>query len=191
MLSYRVSAGHVQGDNNDRVASLSVATTILALIFSIALPPSGSAEAGSLHALLNGTAIHLESPNTPNMKYNEENWGGGLQYDFEPWHEDWIPLVNMSGFLDSNRNPSYYAGGGLMRRFIITEDYDRLHIDAGIVAFLMTREGYRHNKPFPGILPVLSFGSESVSVNVTYIPKVDPKMVPLFFFQLKVKLLEF
>ncbi len=37
-------------------------------------------------------------------------------------------------------------------------------------------------------LPALSVGTERVSMNITYIPKVDPKAVPLWFFQLKINL---
>ena len=169
-------------------STLLLASTFMALSFV------SDAESGSLYALLNGKAIHLQGPPPsapPGYTFNERNWGGGFQYDFKPVHEHWIPFVTASEFLDSNRNPSYYAGGGIVRRFVISEEFDNLHFDAGIVAFLMTRKYFRNNKPFPGALPVLSVGTEHVSVNATYIPKVDPKMVQLLFFQLKFKLLEF
>lgn len=150
----------------------------------------GSANAGSLHALANGKAIHLESASAGG-KFNEENWGGGLQYDFDTWDKVWVPFVTVSGFLDSNSNPSYYAGGGMMRRFMLSEALNNLYVDVGAVAFLMTRKGFRNNAPFLGVLPAVSFGTEDVAISVTYIPKVEPKMVSLFFFQLKIKLLEF
>lgn len=168
--------------------------TTISFLFVAALigmfPFVGSGNAGSLHALANGKAIHLETA-PAGSTYNEENWGAGLQYDFDPWDEAWIPFVTVSGFLDSNSNASYYAGGGLMRRFMISEALDNLYIDVGTVAFLMTRKGFRNNAPFLGVLPVMSFGNEHIAINATYIPKVDPKMVALFFFQLKIKLLEF
>lgn len=134
--------------------------------------------------ILNGKAVHIDPP--ANTNYNEKNWGAGFQYDFNSPDGKWIPFVTASGFSDSNKNPSYYAGGGALRRFSLSGGDWGLHVDAGLVAFLMTREGFRHGQPFPGVLPVLSFGTERVSVNMTYIPKVDPKMVAILFFQLKV-----
>jgi len=148
------------------------------------LPFVGSGHAGSLHALVNGKAIHLEAA-PAGKTFNEENWGGGLQYDFDPWHKVWVPFVTASGFLDSNSNASYYAGGGLMRRFMISESLDNLYVDIGAVAFLMTRKGFHHNGPFLGVLPAMTFGNEYIAINATYIPKVEPKIVALFFFHLK------
>src|SRR4030067_434999 len=100
----------------------------------------------------------------------------------------WIPFVSAAGFKASNGTPSYYAGGGPMRRFSSGEGKNSLHLDAGVVAFLMTRKGFMDGKPFPGFLPVVSLGTDRVAPNVTYIPRVDPKMVPVLFFQLKIGL---
>lgn len=135
-------------------------------------------QAGQLSLLVNGKAYHLDRQE----KYNENNWGLGLQYDFNT-KGDWVPFITASGFLDSYKNPSYYAGGGAYKRFQIN---DTFHVDLGAVAFFMTRENFNNDQPFFGALPVLSVGTTRVAVNMTYIPKVDPKMVPLLFFQLKV-----
>ena len=72
----------------------------------------------------------------------------------------------------------------MMRRF----QYGSWHIDAGAIGFLMIRKNFRDEKPFPGILPVFSVGTQRVSLNMTYIPKIEPKAVALVFFQLKVTL---
>ncbi len=144
------------------------------------------AQADQWSVLLNGKAVHLEKP--AGTHYNEENWGAGVQYDFKLTDSKWAPFVTASGFKDSNGNPSYYAGGGSLRRFSLGEEKNSLHLDAGVVAFFMIRKGYMNGKPFPGILPVVSLGSNRVALNVTYIPKVDPKMVPIIFFQLKIGL---
>lgn len=138
-------------------------------------------QAGQFSLLVNGKAYHLDRQE----KYNENNWGAGLQYDFDKTANNWVPFIAASGFLDSNSNPSYHAGGGAARRFQIN---DTFHADAGIVAFFMTRENFNNDRPFFGALPVLSVGIEQVSINMTYVPKVDPKMVPLLFFQLKIGL---
>ncbi len=145
--------------------------------------------ADDLSLLLNGKAYHLKDAPVGQPSFNERNWGTGFQYDFTDNHTDWVPFITASGFLDSHKNPSYYAGGGMMRRF--HKDDSSLYADVGLVAFLMTRENFRDNKPFPGILPVMTLGTENIAVNITYIPKVDPKMVALFFFQLKVDVLTF
>ncbi|RMG37845.1 MAG: hypothetical protein D6732_05870 [Methanobacteriota archaeon] len=52
----------------------------------------------------------------------------------------------------------------------------------------MVRKRFNHGMPFPGALPFTSFGTNRISINVTYIPKLIPDMVPLWFFQLKVRI---
>jgi len=141
---------------------------------------AGAAVADETSLLVNGKAIHINPP--AGMDLNEKNWGLGLQYDWDLAGSKWIPFAAVSGFIDSNSNPSYYAGGGALRRF----QFDGMHVDVGGIAFLMTRKGYRHEEPFLGVLPALSVGTKSVALNMTYIPKVEPKSVALWFFQLKI-----
>ena len=145
-----------------------------------------SAQAGQLSLLLNGKAVHLDE--SQGVDFNEENWGAGLHYDFTTEESNWVPFVTASGFKDSNGNPSYYAGGGTMRRFHFGEPEGSLHLGLGVVAFLMVRKDFENDDPFPGILPVATIGNDRFAVNMTYIPKVDPKMVPILFFQLRIGL---
>lgn len=146
---------------------------------------AGPAAAGDFSLLINGKAIHLDS--APGVTYNERNWGAGLQYEFDPVADGrWVPFLSASGFLDSNENPSYYAGGGAMRRYPVGPAGWNTHFDLGVIAFLMTRENFHDGDPFFGALPVASFGTRRLALNMTYIPKVDPKMVPILFFQIKV-----
>ena len=149
---------------------------------------SGASHAGDLSLLINGKAFHINAP--AGKEYNERNWGAGIQYDFDPIgrNKQWRPLAMASGFQDSFKNPSYYAGGGLVRRFVPFSSLNNFHVDTGVVAFFMTREDYNNNNPFFGMLPVLSVGTQRVSLNLTYVPKVHPKMVQLVFIQLKVSL---
>jgi hypothetical protein len=141
-----------------------------------------SAHADELSLLVNGKALHLGAPAGRNL--NESNWGLGLQYDWNRAHTNWVPFATVSGFRDSNGNPSYYAGGGALYRF----QFDGVHVDAGAVAFVMTRKDYNDHKPFLGALPAFSVGTKNIAVNFTYVPKVEPKAVPLWFFQLKINL---
>jgi hypothetical protein len=141
-----------------------------------------AAHADEWSLLVNGNTIHLGAP--PGSNLNESNWGVGLQYDWNRAHSNWVPFATVSGFRDSNRNPSYYVGGGMVYRF----QFEGVHVDAGAVAFVMTRKGYKDDKPFLGALPAFSVGTKNVAVNFTYIPKIEPKSVPLWFFQLKINL---
>ena len=149
---------------------------------------STSAQAGDLSLLVNGKAMHINAPASKN--YNERNWGAGIQYDFDAigQNKHWIPFATASGFKDSFNYPSYYAGGGIMRRYAPLSSNDTLRVDAGFMAFFMTREDFKNNQPFFGILPALSVGTKRVAINMTYVPKVQPKMVSLVFIQLKITL---
>jgi Antimicrobial peptide resistance and lipid A acylation protein PagP len=145
---------------------------------------AAGAQADELSLLINGKAIHINTPNGQHL--NESNWGMGFQYDWAPMDQGGlVPFAMASGFSDSNKNPSYYVGGGVLRRF---ESYNGLRFDIGVIGFAMTRKNYKNDKPFLGALPAFSVGTKRFAVNMTYIPKVDPKMVALFFFQLKINI---
>lgn len=157
--------------------------TFFFLLVLVAVAP---AAAGDWNLLLNGKTFHINAP--AGNHYNEKNWGIGLHYDMPQPESPWVRFVNASQFRDSNENISYYAGGGFARRWYPVTALPKTHVDLGIVAFLMRREGFHDGNWFPGMLPVLSIGGETVALNMTYIPKVDPKMVPLLFLQLKLRL---
>lgn len=180
----------VQYRSNAQTRCLHWPLSFIALLLLTALAMMTSiAKADELHLLINGKAIHLDAQ--PDTSYNESNWGAGLQYDFGAKDDNWVPFATASGFIDSNKNPSYYAGGGLMRRYTTGHGDARVHYDLGIVAFVMIREGFKNDKPFLGALPAFSVGTDKIALNMTYIPRVDPKSVPLVFFQLKIRLNSF
>lgn len=154
---------------------------IAALILATAMPVAG---AGELNLLVNGVAKHINAP--AGSDFNERNWGSGLQYDFDRTEDSWVPFLTAAGFKDSYSDMSYYAGAGMMRRFDIAPKLDNLYFDAGVVAFVMTRKTYKDNDPFLGALPAFTIGTAHFAVNISYIPKVHPKLVPLWFFQLKI-----
>jgi len=164
---------------------ISLCAILVHLLAFAACLTTTAAAADELSLLINGKAVHLGEPANKNL--NEKNWGLGLQYDWDRASDNWIPFATVSGFRDSNRNPSYYAGGGALYRF----QFDSAHVDLGAVGFLMTRKDFKDNHPFPGVLPVLSVGTKNVALNITYVPKVEPKAVPLWFFQLKINLATF
>lgn len=158
---------------------------VLAAVLLFGAAPLES-HAGELSLLINGKAIHINPP--AGSQLNEKNWGLGLEYELDSPDGDWVPFVTAAGFKDSNDNMSYYAGGGLMHRFALGSSQDPLRADLGLIAFVMTRKGFHNGDPFLGLLPAFSVGTSRVALNMTYIPKVDPKMVSLVFFQLKIGL---
>jgi len=166
---------------NARCSLLFIGTSILLLYLLVF--HANPANANNLSLLVNGKSIHTKK--IENVQYNEHNWGFGLHYEFARTPQPWVPFVSVSGFKDSLNEPSYYAGGGYMRRIMLSRELNYLHVDAGLIGFLMTRKDYKNGQPFLGALPALSVGTKDISVNVTYIPKVHPKMAELWFFQLK------
>ena len=141
--------------------------------------------ADEFHLIVNGKAYHMTSRN-----YNEKNYGLGFEYDFAQ-SKNWITFINGSTFKDSLENQSNYLGMGMKRRYKLEKDPNGWHLDLGFIAFLMTRKDMYDNRPFPGALPMASIGKQWVAINATYIPKVSPKHVNLFFFQLMFRLAEF
>jgi len=148
----------------------------LILIF-LSFSLSSQVFADSLNLIINGKAFHENKKN-----FNENNWGLGFEYNFKE-DKKWINFVNGGFFKDSTSNTSKYLGGGSKRRFLLTDDKDSWHIDAGLTAFMMTRKDFKNNQPFFGALPYVSVGTSKFAVNVTYIPAVSPKSVALIFLQ--------
>ncbi len=155
------------------------------IIIFILLITVSTVIADELHLIVSGKAIHFSDKN-----FNENNTGLGFEYDFKE-RNNWIPLITGASFKDSNSQTSNYFGGGTKRRFRFSQDPKGFHIDAGIMAFIMTRYDYKNNDPFIAALPFASFGFEWFAINVTYVPKMKPKMVSFVYFQATVKLLEF
>ncbi|VAW91864.1 hypothetical protein MNBD_GAMMA22-1547 [hydrothermal vent metagenome] len=155
------------------------------LIILILLIPFSTATADELHLIVSGKAIHYGSGN-----YNENNKGFGFEYDFKE-RNNWIPLITAVSFLDSNSQTSNYLGAGSKRRFRFSNDPKGFHFDAGILAFVMTRQDYKNNDPFVAALPFVSFGYDWLAINITYVPKIQPKMVAFTYFQASIRLFEF
>ncbi len=155
-----------------------ITITILLIIFS-------TASADELHLIVSGKAIHQGGGN-----FNEDNKGFGFEYNFKQ-RGNWIPLVTGVSFLDSNKQTSNYLGVGTKRRFLLNQNPKGFHFDAGILAFVMTRYDYKNNEPFIAALPFISMGFDWFAINVTYVPKIEPKMVAFTYFQASIRILEF
>jgi len=145
-----------------------------------------SAKAAGYHLILNGKSFHKEQPKK--KPFNERNWGLGIQYDYALYKKNWQPYLTASGFRDSFNKNSFYAGGGMLRRFSLANIHQELHASAGFVAFVMVRKDYRNRHPFLGALPAFTLGTDKVAINLSYVPKVRPKLISLWFIQLKISL---
>ena len=155
---------------------------------------SGNAAAGQLDLIVNGFSYHVNS----DYDWNEENYGLGLEYQFDT-SSRWIWSATGNAFMDSQENMSYMAGGGLKRRLFQSEHRAGFYVDVGLVAFLMARADIDDYRPFPGVLPTLSFGMKNAGVNLTYLPRaavqnianariVDEGVSGVFFLQFKFRL---
>lgn len=166
-------------------------SNLLALLLVLVAAP---ARAEQLNVIVNGKSHHFDS----SYDWNEDNYGVGLEYQFAT-QSRWRTVAMASGLRDSNDQMSYMVGGGLQRRLFATERLAGFYVDAGINAFLMTREDVNDNRPFPSVLPSLSFGNRHLGFNLTYLPKialekmtetqmVDPTIDGVLFLQLKVSI---
>ena len=142
----------------------SAALRRLALLALIA--GAQAAAAGQLSTVVNGKSYHIGSE----RDWNEANYGLGFEYAFDT-RSRWKPVVMANGFLDSESNMSYMAGGGLHRTVIASDRLDGLHVDLGLNAFLMSRQDVDDGRPFPGLLPSLTIGTRTVGINLSYVPK--------------------
>ncbi len=163
---------------------------LLTILFSLLLIYSSNAETNELHLIINGKAIHSEE--AIGYKYNEKNLGMGLQYENHQIDPDLIPFMTIGGFNDSNNNPSYYIGSGIIYRNTFKASNKTLHFDAGLTFFMLAKRTYSHDKKehslIPGALPMLSFGNQNAAINMIYIPYLDQLTQKIWFIQLKLNL---
>jgi hypothetical protein len=141
------------------------ATKITVLVMALMISAS-TALAGEFSAVLNGRSIHLGA----SEDWNENNLGLGVEYEFAS-ESRWRTRLMANGFQDSNEDMSYMVGGGLHRNLFATDRLRGFYVDAGLNAFLMTRDDVDDGSPFPGILPTFTFGNRYVGMNLTYLPK--------------------
>lgn len=150
------------------------------------------AMAGELSAVLNGRSMHFGAAE----EWNENNLGLGVEYQFAS-DSRWKTILMANGFRDSNESMSYMAGAGLHRTLFDTPRLGHFYVDAGISAFVMTREDVNDNRPFPGMLPSLTIGNRYAGINLTYLPvqavekltgarMVDESISGILFLQFKV-----
>ena len=135
-------------------------------ILVLALMSVESAHSGELSAVINGKSFHLNAAE----EWNENNFGFGVEYQFAS-ESRWKTIVMANGFRDSSENPSFLVGAGLHRNLFESERLQGFYIDAGVNAFVMTRDDVDDNRPFPGALPSLTVGTRHMGFNLSYLPR--------------------
>lgn len=144
---------------------LSFATKVTLLVTLVSVAWS-AAHAGEFSAIVNGRSFHIGA----SQDWNENNLGLGIEYEFAT-ETRWKKRLMANGFRDSDENMSYMIGAGLHRNLYQTERLRGFYVDAGLNAFLMTREDVNDNRPFPGVLPSLTVGNDYAGLNLTYLPR--------------------
>ena len=139
---------------------------LASLTLLVLLLPVSHAVAGEFSALINGRSYHIGA----DENWNENNYGLGVEYEFTS-QSKWKKKLMANGFRDSNEEMSYMMGGGFHRTLYASNRLRGLYVDAGINAFVMTRQDVNDGKPFPGLLPSVTLGNRHVGVNVTYLPE--------------------
>src|SRR5687768_9933665 len=106
------------------------ALAISILLLAAPLDPSHAEDAWDI--VVNGRSFHIDAAE----EWNEDNWGLGIEREFDA-SSRWVKVALVNGLKDSFGEPSYFAGGGVKRRFRVGSD---LYVDVGVIGFLMTRE---------------------------------------------------
>lgn len=162
-------------------SSVKTAILYLGLVACIALP----AQAGDLQIIISGKALHRGTDDL-----NENNYGLGLQYEFNP-ERRWIPLVGLASLKDSNNNTSRYVGAGIKRRFRLAPAPQALNFDVGVFGLAMKRPDYNDDQPFFGAIPFVALSNDWGGINATYVPKVEDDAYPFWYFQFSLKIMQF
>lgn len=125
---------------------------------------------GRWELLVSGYAWHLpfEYEKEDRDKYNERTWGLGLAKRVLDRRNNKRLLYALTT-KDSHSKPQYMAGYAWLARWELSAN---LRFSAGYTAFIMARSEYGPGDyiPFPAVLPLVSFGTDHLTLMATYIP---------------------
>jgi hypothetical protein len=125
------------------------------------------ADEGKWDVYLSGYARHFNHRGDYNL--NEKVWGGGVgkTYRNPKGNEESLYLMATTDSLD---NMQYMAGYAYHWIFPVSDT--GLEFGAGASLFIIKREDWFHGRPFPGALPMFSFGTRKAKLMATYIPEL-------------------
>ena len=116
-----------------------------------------------LYLDINGKSKHSGGDET--QDYNENNYGFGITAEKE--HDKIVQLLTAGGYKNSFNKPSYYAGGGLAKRFGAGDYY----MDVGGIAGGVT--GYDKTVS-PLVAAIMSLGQkDKAKLNMMYAPETE------------------
>ncbi len=140
-------------------------------------------KSGRTDLVLSGYTYHgTWSYSAAQLKHlNSESWGVG----FSRWIADDSGNqhgVYLIGFKDSHFHPEFQWGYRWMHGWQILDTPAR--VEAGYSVFLFSRKDIGSYLPLPGALPMVSLGTQSTKLNVTWIPRISDTIQgnTLFFF---------
>ena len=124
---------------------------------------------------------------TSNEQYNEDNAGYGLIYEFDK-RKNVIPYITFGKYRDSFYSDATYLSGGASKRIMISRQLDDLHFEFGGALTLIKSTSYLEGRPLLTFMPVLTLATNTVGLNLSYIPKINNTTTHVFFIQMKVSL---
>lgn len=114
---------------------------------------------------INGVSKHLS--NDYDVDFNENNKGGGITLE-QKEKNNLIRMLTAGGFKNSYNNNSFYAGGGLAKRFYMNGPKSP-YLDIGGVAGGVT--GY-DKAVSPLVMPMMSLGMDDLyKLRLMYAPE--------------------
>lgn len=126
---------------------------------------------GKLSLILSGYAYHGRSTYTPEKidEFNEKAWGLGVSKILrdEKDNEEALEFLILS---DSHAKPQINAVYSYQWMMPVGS---KLEAGIGYTAGLFSRRDIFGGIPFPGILPLLTFGTRDTKLVVSYIPRLS------------------
>lgn len=126
---------------------------------------------GRLSMILSGYAHHGRGTYTPEKidEFNEKVWGFGVSKELrdEKDNEESISFVVIA---DSHYQPQITAGYAYQWMKPLGQSWE---VGIGYTAGLISRADILSGVPFPGVLPLASFGTRDVKLLASYIPRLS------------------
>ena len=120
---------------------------------------------------INGLSKHLNDRHEED-KYNERNYGFGLSRETK--NNRLVQMLSAGGYKNSFGDPSFYAGGGLARRF-----GNKQYVDVGAMGGAVT--GYE-NRLSAMAGPFITLGDKDYGrVKLIYLPKTKKNDATVMF----------
>jgi len=126
---------------------------------------------------------------TVTKKYNEDNSGFGLVYEFKRKNNT-VPYISVGQFRDSFETDARYISGGLNKYISLNKKFDNLHLEYGGVISVIDSPSYANGRAIVTFMPVLSISTDTIGINLTFLPKINNRTTNVFFIQIETTLIK-